>query len=59
VVDIEHIDNAGLIVDAVDDTVGSAPRAVTADQRAEERFAYPARAQGQGGFTEFKNRCRY
>ena len=59
VVDIEHVHNAGLFVNAVDDTVGPAPSAVAAGQRAEERFAYPARAQGQGSFAEFKDRCRY
>ena len=48
VVDIEHLHGAGLVVNAVDDTVGPAPRAVTASQRAEQRFAYPAWAQGQG-----------
>jgi hypothetical protein len=57
VVDIEHLDGTGLFVDAVDDTVGSAPCAVTAGQRAEERFTDPARAQGQGSLTEFKH-CR-
>jgi hypothetical protein len=59
VVDVEHFHGVGLFVDAVDDTVGSAPRAVTAGQRAEERFAYPARTQGQGSLTEFKNGSRY
>jgi hypothetical protein len=59
VVDVEHVHNAGLFVNAVDDAVSPAPRAMTADQWAKERFAYPARAQGQGSFAEFKNRCRY
>ena len=58
-VDIEHVYDAGLFVNAVNDTVGSAPCAMAADQRAEERFAYPARAQGQGSFAEFEDRCRY
>ncbi len=57
VVNIEHVNDTGLFVDAVDDTVGSAPCAVTASQRAEERFTDPARAQGQGSLTEFKH-CR-
>ena len=57
--DIEHVYDAGLFVSAVDDTVGSAPCAVAADQRAEEQFAYPARAQGQGSFAEFEDRCCY
>jgi hypothetical protein len=48
----------GLFVDAVDDAVGSTPRAVTASQRAEQRLADPAGAQGQGGVTELKHgRC--
>ncbi|HLJ98449.1 MAG TPA: hypothetical protein VKU39_00925 [Streptosporangiaceae bacterium] len=38
VINIEHFDDIGLLVDAVDDAVGSAPCAVTASQRAEERF---------------------
>jgi hypothetical protein len=57
VVDIEHFDDTGLFVDAVDDTVGSAPCAVTASQRAEDRFTDPTRTQGQGSLTEFKH-CR-
>ncbi len=56
-VDIEHFDDLGLIVDSIDDAVGSTPRAVTAGQWAEERLADPARAQGQGGVTEL-NYCR-
>ena len=56
VVDIEHFDDMGLFVDAVNDAVGSTPCAVTASQRAEERFADPAGAQGQGSLTEFKHR---
>jgi hypothetical protein len=59
VVDIEHFDDMGLLVDAVDDTVSSTPRAVTASQRAEERPASPAGAQGQGGVTELKHRRRH
>ena len=58
-VDIEHVYDAGLFVNAVNDAVGSAPRAVAADQRAEERFAYPARAHSQGSFAEFEDRCCY
>jgi hypothetical protein len=57
VVDIEHVHDAGLFVNAVDDTVGSAPCTVAAGQWAEERFAYPARAQDQGSFAEFEDRC--
>ena len=56
VVDIEHFDDMGLFVDAIDDAVGSAACAVTAGQRAEERLADPAGAQGQGGVTELKHR---
>jgi hypothetical protein len=59
VVDIEHLHGAGLFVNAVDDAVGSAPRAVTARQRAKERFAYPAWAQCQRSLTELKNSSRY
>jgi hypothetical protein len=57
VINIEYFDDMGLFVDAVDDAVGSAPCAVTASQRAEERFTDPARAQGQGSLTEFEH-CR-
>jgi hypothetical protein len=59
VVDIEHLYGARLFDNAVDDAVGSAPRAVTASQRAKQGLAYPVRAQGQRGFTELKNRGRY
>jgi hypothetical protein len=59
VVDIEHFDHAGLIVDAVDDSVSSTSRAVTASQRAEERLADPAGAQGQGRVTELEHRRRH
>lgn len=55
-IDIEHFDDTGLFVDAVDDAVGSAPCAVTPGQWAEERFTDPARAQGQSSLTEFKHR---
>ena len=58
-VDIEHLHSAGLFVNAVDDAVGSAPRAVTASQRAKQRSAYPVWAQGQRSLTELKNRSRY
>lgn len=58
-VDIEHFDDVGLFVDMVDDTVGPAACAVTAGQRAEERFTDPARTQGQGGLTEFEHRRRH
>jgi hypothetical protein len=56
-VDIEHFDDMSLLVDAVDDAIGSAACAMTASQRAEERFTDPARTQGQGSLTEFKH-CR-
>jgi hypothetical protein len=59
VVDIEHFDDMGLFVDAVDDAVSSTPRAVTPGQRAEERLADPAGAQGQAGVTELKHRRRH
>lgn len=59
VVNIEHFDDMGLLIDAVDDAVSSTPRAVTASQRAEERLADPAGAQGQGGVTELKHRRRH
>jgi len=56
VVDIEHFDDMGLFIDAVDDAVSSTPRAETASQWAEERLADPAGAQGQGSVTELKHR---
>jgi hypothetical protein len=59
VIDIEHFDDTGLFVDAVDDTVSSALRAVTASQRAEERLADAAGAQGQGGVAELEYRRRH
>jgi len=57
VINIEHFDDMGLFVDAVDDAVGPAACAVAASQRAEKRFTDPARAQGQGSRAEFKH-CR-
>jgi hypothetical protein len=59
VVDIEHFDDMGLFVDAVDDAVSSTPRGVTPGQGAEERFADLAGAQGQGGVAELKYRRRH
>jgi hypothetical protein len=59
VADIEHFHDHGRFVDAVNDAVGSPPRAVTASQWPEERFARLARAQGQGGLAELENRRRY
>jgi len=35
VVNIEHLHGVGLLVDPLDDPVGSPPRAMTASQRAE------------------------
>jgi len=58
-INIEYFDDVGFFVNAVDDAVGSAARAVTAGQRAKEWLAYPARSKGQGSFTELKNRSRY
>jgi hypothetical protein len=59
VVDIEHLHDAGLFVNAVDDAVSPTHRAVTTSQRAKERFAYPAWAQGERSLTELKNSRRY
>jgi hypothetical protein len=56
-VDVEDVDDKHLFVDAVDDAVGSAACPVTASQRAKQRLADPARAQGQGRLTEFEH-CR-
>lgn len=58
-VNIENFDDMCLFVDAVDDAVGPAACPMAASQRAEERLADPARAQGQGRLTEFKHRRCY
>lgn len=55
-VDIEHFGDMGLLVDTVDDAVSSTQRAMTASQRAEQRLADPAGAQGKGGVAELKHR---
>jgi hypothetical protein len=59
VVDSEHFYGVGLLIDAVDDPVSSPQRTMTASQRAEQRLAYPVRAQGQDSFAERKNRRRH
>lgn len=58
-VDVEYFDDMGLFVDAVGDAVSSTPRAEAAGQRAEERLADPAGAQGQGSVAELKHRRRH
>jgi hypothetical protein len=44
VVDIEHFHGSFFLVDAVDDSISSPPRAMTPGQRPEERLADSARA---------------
>ena len=58
-VNVEDLDDMGLVVDSVDDAVGSAARAVTACQRAEERLTYPAWPQGKRSIAELENGCRH
>ena len=41
-VNIEDVDDAAVLVDAVDDAVGAAPGAVTASEGPEQRLADPA-----------------
>jgi hypothetical protein len=59
VVDVEYLDDASLLVDAVDDPVGAAPGTVASSQRAEQRLADPTRPQRQRCLTELENRRRH
>ena len=43
VVNIEDVDNAGVLVDPIDGAVGAAPGTVTASERPEPRLADPVR----------------
>jgi hypothetical protein len=51
VVDVEDVDGAGVLVDPVDDPVGTAPSSMTAGQGAEQRFADAVRIDREGGLT--------
>src|ERR1017187_900421 len=53
--DVEDMNRARGFVDAVDDPVGTAPGAVAAGQRAEERLPDAVRAEGKRGLAEFQN----
>jgi hypothetical protein len=42
-VNVEDMDNAAVLIDPVHDAIGTAPSAVTASERPEERLANPLR----------------
>jgi hypothetical protein len=58
VVNVEYFDNAGFLVDTVDDAVRATPGTVTPSERTEQWLANTPRPQCQGRFTELKNRRR-
>ena len=52
VADVEDVDHSAVVVDPVDDAIGTPPGAVTSGQRPKQRFADPVRIFRQGGRTE-------
>jgi len=54
-VNIEHVDNADVLVDAVDDAIGAAPGAVTTRERPKQRIAYPVRVHRERGIAELQH----
>ena len=58
-INVENLHHVGLFVNPIDNTIGSAPCAVTAGQRPEQRLAHPAGAESQSGLAEFKHRHRH
>src|SRR5580704_7174105 len=56
VVDVEDVNGARVLLDAVDDPVGSPTGSVAAGQWPEQRFAYPVRVDRQCGVAELQDR---
>src|SRR5215510_14606272 len=54
VADVEDVDHAAVVVDPVDDAIGTPPGAVTSGQRPKQRFADPVRIFRHGGPTELQ-----
>jgi hypothetical protein len=55
--DVEDMNRARGVIDAVDDPVGTAPGGVAAGQRAEERLPDAVRAESERGLAELQNGC--
>ena len=53
--DVEDVDGARGLVDAVHDPVSAAPGAVAADERSEQRLAHAFRVDCQRGLAEFQH----
>jgi hypothetical protein len=58
VVDVEDMHGSGVIIDAVDDAVGSAPGAVAAGEWSEQRLSDSMRVDRERVVTELEYRCR-
>ena len=56
-VNIEDVDDAPALVDAVNDAIGAAPGAVTARERPEQGLAYPLRVHSECSIAELEHSC--
>jgi hypothetical protein len=56
VVNIEDVHDAAVLLDPVDDAIGTAPGAVTTVKRSEQRLAGPQRVDRKCGFAELPHR---
>ena len=55
VIDIEDVDDAAVLVDPVDDAIGTAPGPVTASEWPEQRLADPVRIDRKRGIAELQH----
>jgi hypothetical protein len=58
-INVEHMNDAGILVDPVDGAVGTAPGAVTTSERAEQWLANAMRVDCQRRIAEFQHRGRH
>jgi len=56
-VDIEYVDGSGVVVDAVDDSVGASSRAVAAGKGSKQGLVHVVGVDGECVFTEFEYGC--
>ena len=54
VVNIEDMHDTAVLIDPIDDAIGTSPSAVTADERPEQGFADPLRVDRQSGIAELQ-----
>jgi hypothetical protein len=54
VIDVEHMNDAGVLIDPVDETIGTAPSPVTAGERAEQWLANTMRINGKRSVAELQ-----